>query len=151
MANLNLAQVIGYLGDDCTRSNKGITTLPNGDVKYTFSIATSDKWKDKITGEPRSNTEWHKIETILKSTTPQGAHKYLEDTLKKGFLTEVRGKMRSSKYQLEDGIDRVKHYIEVNRMAGGAIQCLERRGAVVTGTSETQTNSEEELEDNIAF
>ena len=43
MANLNLAQVIGYLGDDCNRANKGITTLPNGDVKYTFSIATSDK------------------------------------------------------------------------------------------------------------
>jgi single-strand DNA-binding protein len=151
MANLNLAQVIGYLGDDCNRSNRGITTLSNGDIKYTFSIATSDKWKDKLTGEPRSNTEWHKIETILKSTTPQGAHKYLEDTLKKGFLTEVRGKMRSSKYQLEDGIDRVKHYIEVNRMAGGAIQCLERRGAVVNGTSDNQTDSKVELEDTIPF
>ena len=49
MANLNLAQVIGYLGDDCTRANKGITTLSNGDTKYTFSIATSDKWKDNET------------------------------------------------------------------------------------------------------
>tara|TARA_B100000959_G_scaffold243608_1_gene266999 strand:- start:518 stop:967 length:450 start_codon:yes stop_codon:yes gene_type:complete len=149
MANLNLAQVIGYLGDDCTRKNGGITTLSNGDTKYTFSIATSDKWKDKITGEPRSNTEWHKIETIIKSTVGQGVHKYYEDVLKKGFLTEVRGKMRSSKYQLEDGIDRVKHYIEVNRMAGGDIQSLERRGAVVAGAPNNDTPSE--LDDDIDF
>lgn len=149
MANLNLAQVIGYLGDDCTRANKGITTLSNGDTKYTFSIATSDKWKDKITGEPRSNTEWHKIETIIKSTVGQGVHKYYEDVLKKGFLTEVRGKMRSSKYQLDDGIDRVKHYIEVNRMAGGDIQSLERRGAVVAGAPNNDTPSE--LDDDIDF
>ena len=149
MANLNLAQVIGYLGDDCNRANKGITTLSNGDTKYTFSIATSDKWKDKITGEPRSNTEWHKIETIIKSTVGQGVHKYYEDVLKKGFLTEVRGKMRSSKYQLDDGIDRVKHYIEVNRMAGGDIQSLERRGAVVAGAPNNDTPSE--LDDDIDF
>lgn len=121
MANLNTAQIMGYLGNDVE-----IQSLQTGDTKYSFSIATSDKWKDRMTGEPRSLTEWHRVETIVKSTASAGIHTFYKDILKKGKSIFVQGKLRSSKYQL-DGIDRIKHYIEVNRMAGGDIQPLEKR------------------------
>ncbi len=121
MANLNTAQIMGFLGD-----NVQIQALQTGDTKYSFSIATSDKWKDRMTGEPRSNTEWHRVETIVKANASTGIHAFYKDILKKGKSIFVQGKLRSSKYQL-DGVDRIKHYIEVNRMAGGDIQPLERK------------------------
>jgi single-strand DNA-binding protein len=121
MANLNTAQVMGYLGNDAD-----VQSLQTGDTKYSFSIATSDKWKDRMTGEPRSLTEWHRVETIVKSTASANIHTFYKDILKKGKSIFVQGKLRSSKYQL-DGIDRIKHYIEVNRMAGGDIQPLEKK------------------------
>jgi single-strand DNA-binding protein len=145
MANLNLAQVIGYLGEDATR-----TVLSNKDIKYTFSIATSDKWKDKMTGEQRSNTEWHKIETIVKSTVGEGLHTFYKNILRKGKATWVSGKMRSSKYELE-GVARVKHYIEVNRMAGGDIQPLEARKDSTDSPFKSAEETQNAHDDDISF
>jgi len=136
MANLNTAQIMGNLGNDAE-----IQKLSTGDTKYTFSLATSDKWKDKITGEPRTLTEWHRVETIVKSTAGEGIHKFYKDILKTGKNIFVLGKLRSSKYEL-DGVSRIKHYIEVNRMAGGDIQPLERK-PTATPTSQTQPENVE--------
>ena len=56
MANLNRVTVMGVLGRDPETK-----TFPNGGSITTFSVATSEHWKDKVTGERKEATEWHRI------------------------------------------------------------------------------------------
>ena len=56
MANLNRVTVMGVLGRDPETK-----TFPNGGSITTFSVATSEHWKDKVTGERKQATEWHRI------------------------------------------------------------------------------------------
>ena len=95
MGSLNKVQVIGNLGAD-PESNY----LASGDMVVNLSLATTDKWKDKQTGEPKEKTEWHRIsffgkaaETIAKFCT-------------KGSQLYVEGSLQTRKWQDKDGNDR---------------------------------------------
>ena len=107
---LNQAQIIGHLGKD-----PEIRYLPGGEAVANFSIATTEKWKDKNTGEPREETEWHRISTFGRLAEIVGEY------VKKGSLVFVQGKLKTRKYTDGQGVERYSTEIraETMKMLGG--------------------------------
>lgn len=107
---LNQAQIIGYLGRD-----PEVRYLPSGEAVANFSIATTEKWKDKNTGEQREETEWHRISVFGRLAEIVGEY------LKKGSLVFVQGKLKTRKYTDGQGVERYSTEIraEAMKMLGG--------------------------------
>lgn len=78
-----------------------VGALPNGSAACNFSLATSEVWKDKQTGEKQERTEWHKITVFGKLAEIAGNY------VKKGAMIYVEGKLRTRKWT-KDGVD---HYV----------------------------------------
>lgn len=93
---LNRAEIIGHLGGD-----PEIRAMNNGDRVVNFSVATSEKWKDRNTGEQKEATEWHRIVVW----TP-GLVDVCEKYLRKGARVWIEGKLRTRKWTHNDGTDR---------------------------------------------
>lgn len=105
MAGINKVIIIGRLGND-----PDVKTLPNGDLVAKISVATSESWTDKQTGERREQTEWHSI--IAYRQTAEIMRQYL----KKGSQVYVEGKLRTRKWQAQDGTDRWTTEIIADRL-----------------------------------
>ena len=95
MAGLNKVQLIGHLGKDPEMRH-----LENGSKVCNFSMATSEMWKDKQTGERKTRTEWHNI--VVWGPLADVCSKYL----KKGSQIYCGGKIRTRMWEKEG----VKHY-----------------------------------------
>ena len=108
MANVNKVTVMGVLGRDPETKQ-----FPNGGSVTTFSVATTDHWKDKATGERKSATEWHRIATS--NRLAEIASKYL----KKGSKAYIEGSLRTRKYKDQNGADR-----EVTEIRADVLQLL---------------------------
>lgn len=105
MASLNKVQLIGHLGAD-----PETRYLPNGDAVTNVRIATSEKWKDKASGEEKEHTEWHRINFWGRLAEVAGEY------LKKGAQIYVEGSLRTRKWQDKDGADRYSTEIRADRM-----------------------------------
>ena len=108
MANVNKVTVMGVLGRDPETKQ-----FPNGGSVTTFSVATTDHWKDKATGERKEATEWHRIATS--NRLAEIASKYL----KKGSKAYIEGSLRTRKYKDQSGADR-----EVTEIRADVLQLL---------------------------
>lgn len=95
MASLNKTQLIGNLGADVDSRY-----LPDGTPVTTVSLATTEAWKNKQTGEKEERTEWHRV--VFFKGLAEVANKYL----KKGSQIYVEGRLRTRKWTDKDGIDR---------------------------------------------
>lgn len=105
MASLNKVLIIGHLGADPeTRFTAG------GDAVANFSVATTESWKDKASGEKKELTEWHRCSVFGKLAEICGEY------LKKGSLVCVEGKLQTRKWQDKDNVDRYTTEIRVNEM-----------------------------------
>ena len=93
--SLNRVTLLGNLGKD-----PEVTSLTNGGKVCKFSIATSESWTDKNSGEKKEKTEWHNI-----VIWQEGLVKVAEKYLKKGSKVLIEGKMQTRKWE-KDGIDR---------------------------------------------
>ncbi|RUO49107.1 single-stranded DNA-binding protein [Pseudidiomarina donghaiensis] len=100
---INKVILIGNLGADpevrYTQSNTAIANL---------SIATSETWKDKQTGEPREQTEWHRCVAYRRLAEIAGEY------LKKGSKVYVEGRLQTRKWQGQDGVERYTTEIVIN-------------------------------------
>jgi single-strand DNA-binding protein len=94
--SLNKVMIIGNLGND-----PDIRSMQNGGRVCNLSIATSDTWKDKNTGERREKTEWHRV-TIFN----EGIVSVCENYLKKGSKVFIEGSLETRKWQDQNGQDR---------------------------------------------
>lgn len=92
---VNKAIIVGNLGND-PESN----TMPQGGMVTNITVATSEEWKDKQTGQKQSRTEWHKI--VFFNKLAEIAAEYL----KKGSKVYIEGSMRTRKWQDQSGADR---------------------------------------------
>lgn len=90
MSGVNKVILLGRLGKD-----PEVRTLENGAVVANFSLATSETYRDKTTGERKENTEWHNI--VLWRNPAEIAAKYL----KKGDQCYIEGKLRTRSWQKE--------------------------------------------------
>lgn len=110
MAGVNKVIIVGRLGND-----PEMRTMPNGDAVANISVATSEVWNDKVTGERREVTEWHRI--ILFRRNAEVAGQYL----RKGSQVYVEGKLKTRKWQDQNGQDRYTTEIQADSltMLGG--------------------------------
>jgi single-strand DNA-binding protein len=113
MASVNKVILVGTLGQDPeTRA------MPDGRSVATLSLATTDRWKDKATGQNKEQTEWHRI--VFYDRLAEVAAEYL----RKGAPVYVEGKLRTRKWTDREGITR--WMTEIN---GQALQMLGGRQA----------------------
>lgn len=105
MSSLNKVQLIGRLGQD-----PEVKYLPNGDAVCNISLATSERWKDKQSGEQKEKTEWHRV--VLFGKVAEIAGQYL----RKGALAYFEGKLETRKWQDQSGQDRYTTEIRANEM-----------------------------------
>ena len=102
---INKVILIGNLGSDPeTRA------MPSGAYVTNISIATSESWKDKQTGEQKERTEWHRV--VMFDRLAEIAAEYL----RKGSSVYIEGKLRTRKWQGKDGQDRYTTEIVANEM-----------------------------------
>ena len=106
--SLNRVTLIGNLGAD-----PEIRTLNDGAKIASFSIATSERWKDRTSGEVRERTEWHRVVIFA-----PGLAKLAEQYLQKGSKILVEGKLQTRKWQDQSGADRYSTEIAVTPYNG---------------------------------
>jgi single-strand DNA-binding protein len=94
MSGVNKVILVGRLGKD-----PECRTLENGAMVASFSVATSESWKDKNTGEKKEVTDWHNV--VMWRGLAEIAQKYL----KKGAMVYIEGKMKTRSWE-KDGITR---------------------------------------------
>ena len=111
MAGVNKVIIVGNLGND-----PEMRTMPNGEAVANISVATSESWTDKNTGERREVTEWHRI--VLYRRQAEVAGQYL----RKGSKVYVEGRLRTRKWQDQNGQDRYTTEIQ-----GDVLQMLDSR------------------------
>ena len=114
--SVNKVILIGNLGKD-----PEVRTFQNGGKVCNFSIATSESWRDKQSGERRERTEWHKI-----SIMNEGIANVAEQYLRKGSKVYVEGQLETRKWQDQSGADRYSTEV-VLRPYSGALTLLDKR------------------------
>ena len=122
---INKVILIGTLGKDPETKN-----FPNGGSLTQFSIATSESWKDKNTGERKEQTEWHRI--VLNNRLGEIAQQYL----RKGSKVYIEGSLRTRQWTDQNGQERY-----TTEIRGEQMQMLD--------SSRPQTSTETSLEQNI--
>ena len=105
MASVNKVIIVGNLGRD-----PEIRYMPSGDAIATLAVATTDKWKDKASGEQKEATEWHRISAFGKLAEIMGQY------LKKGSQVYVEGKLKTRKYTDKDGVEKYSTEIVCDTM-----------------------------------
>jgi single-strand DNA-binding protein len=102
---INKVILVGNLGKD-----PEVRYMPNGNAVANITIATSESWKDKTTGENQEKTEWHRV--VLFRRLGEIAGEYL----KKGSQVYIEGKLQTRKWQDNNGQDRYTTEIIANEM-----------------------------------
>lgn len=105
MASVNKVILVGNLGAD-----PEVRYLPSGDAVANIRLATTDRYKDKQSGEFKEMTEWHRVSFFGRLA------EIVNEYLKKGSSVYIEGKIRTRKYQAQDGTDRYSTDIVADQM-----------------------------------
>ena len=156
MASVNKVIIVGNLGRD-----PETRYLPSGEAVTNISVATTDTWKDKVSGEKKEATEWHRVAFFGKLAEIAGEY------LKKGSQVYVEGRLRTRKYQdKETGKDRYSTEIIADRMqmlgsragageprgeAGGEAGAKGDAAAKAGGAARKPAGKFDDMEDDIPF
>ena len=102
---INKVILVGNLGNDPdVKATQGGTTIT------TISVATSEQWKDKQTGQAQERTEWHRVKFFGRLAEIAG------DYLRKGSQVYIEGSLRTDKYTGQDGVEKYTTDIVANEM-----------------------------------
>ncbi len=94
--SVNKVILVGNLGAD-----PEVRNLPSGGKVVTLSVATSESWRDKNSGDPKERTEWHRV--VIFS---EGLTKVAEQYLRKGSKVYIEGQLQTRKWQDQSGADK---------------------------------------------
>ena len=117
MASVNKVILVGNLGAD-----PEVRYLPSGDAVANIRLATTDRYKDKTSGEMKEATEWHRVSFFGRLA------EIVNEYLKKGSSVYIEGRIRTRKWQAQDGTDRYSTEIVAEQM-----QMLGGRGGAMAG------------------
>lgn len=106
--SVNKVIIVGNLGRD-----PEIRSMPNGDRIANMSIATSETWKDKSSGERKEKTEWHRVSIFNDNIV-----KVVESYVKKGSTVYIEGQLQTRKWTDKDGVEKYSTEIIVGRFNG---------------------------------
>ncbi len=148
MGSLNKVQVIGNLGAD-----PETRYLPSGSAVTNLSLATTDKWKDKETGEAKERTEWHRISFFGR------AAEVIAEYCTKGSQLYVEGSLQTRKWQDKEGNDRWTTEIKGQNfqfLGGGSGQGGQQQSRSEPASGQQESSSEPapkqaDLDDDIPF
>jgi single-strand DNA-binding protein len=129
--SLNKVLLIGNLGND-----PEVRTAPSGVSIANVTIATSDSWKDKNSGEKQERTEWHRVIFFKRLAEIVGEY------CKKGSKVYIQGKLQTRKWQDKSGVERYTTEIVASEM-----QMLDKKGE----TSQAPAKPVAEFDDEIPF
>lgn len=138
MASVNKVILVGNLGRD-----PEIRYMPSGDALASFSVATTDSWKDK-SGQKQERTEWHRISMFGKLAEIAGEY------LKKGSSVYIEGRLQTRKWQDKDGNERQTTEVVADRMqmlggrgaaGGGGYEMMDDEGSSRPSTVSPPSNS----------
>jgi single-strand DNA-binding protein len=134
MAGINKVILVGNLGNhpELGQTNTGLPVC-------NFSIATSEQWNDKATGEKKEKTEWHRICVFGKLAEIASTY------LTKGAKVYIEGKLQTRKWEDNEGKDRYTTEVIVSGF-GGVMQMLDKKEQVSHPTSDGRP-----FEDDIPF
>lgn len=119
---VNKVIIVGNLGQD-----PEVRYMPSGGAVANITVATSESWNDKSTGEKKEQTEWHRI--VLFGKLAEIAGEYL----KKGSQVYIEGKLQTRKWTDKDGVER--YTTEVVVSMGGTMQMLGGKNAPASQTA----------------
>ena len=139
MAGVNKVIIVGRLGNE-----PEMRTMPNGESVANLSVATSESWTDKNTGERREVTEWHRIVFYRRQAEVCGEY------LHKGSQVYIEGRLKTRKWQDQNGQDRY-----ITEIQGDVLQMLgDPKSMQVSAQEPTQPAHEapmDNFDDNIPF
>jgi len=119
---VNKVILVGNLGND-----PEVRYMPNGNAVANVSLATSETWKDKSTGEQQEKTEWHRVVFFNRLA------EIVEQYVKKGTKLYVEGRLQTRSWE-QDGVKRYSTEVVANEM-----QMLDSRGGVSQDFGGSQT------------
>ncbi|MCW5748810.1 MAG: single-stranded DNA-binding protein [Alphaproteobacteria bacterium] len=115
--SVNKVILVGNLGRD-----PEIRNMPSGGMVVNMSVATSDSWRDKATGERKERTEWHRV-VIFNDKLGEIAQKFLH----KGSKVYLEGQLATRKWTDKDNQERYTTEVVIPRF-GGSLTLLDSRG-----------------------
>ena len=151
MAGINKVILVGNLG-----AKPEVKYASNGNAISNLSVATSESWTDKSTGQKQERTEWHRVSLFGKLAEIAGQY------LDKGSKVYVEGKLQTRKWQDQNGQDRYTTEVVVSGF-NGTLQMLDRRDDSSSSVPSEDTTekgpakpsitpvSKDEFEDDIPF
>ena len=154
MASVNKVILVGNLGADPESKY-----LPSGDAVCNIRLATTDRWKDKASGEMKEATEWHRVAFFGRLAEIAGEY------LKKGSQVYLEGRIRTRKWQDKEGQDRYSTEIVADQMqmlgarAGSgeprgepmAARSSEPKAPAAAGAAKKPAGKFDDMEDDIPF
>ena len=140
MSSLNKVQLIGNLGNDPDIINEGKIAK--------FSLATSESWKDKTSGERKTKTEWHNIVVYN-----EGLVGVIQQYVKKGSKVYVEGKLQTRKWEDKDGATRYTTEVVLQGFNSTLTMLGEKNSSQASSTSSNtpSTDTSTEIDDDIPF
>ena len=145
--SLNKVMLIGNLGND-----PEVRSTQDGRSLCTFSIATTESWKDKNSGERRDKTEWHRIVIFN-----EGLVRIAEQYLKKGSKVFLEGQLQTRKWEDKDGIEKYTTEVVLQGF-NSTFKMLDNRNSGSVDNNFSQDNAisdssnfDSEIDDDIPF
>jgi single-strand DNA-binding protein len=108
MAGVNKVILVGNLGRD-----PDVRRMTSGEPVVNLSVATSESWRDKASGERKERTEWHRV-VIFNENLAKVAEQYL----RKGSKVYLEGQLSTRKYTDKDGVEKYSTEVVLNRFRG---------------------------------
>ena len=145
--SLNKVMLIGRLGQD-----PEVRNTQDGRSLCTFSIATSESWNDKNTGEKREKTEWHRVVVFN-----EGLVNIVQQYVKKGSNVFIEGQLQTRKWEDKDGIEKYTTEVVLQGF-NSTFKMLDSRNSGSTDNNFSQDNAisdssncDTEIDDDIPF
>lgn len=145
--SINKVILVGNVGQD-----PQTRTMQSGQKVVTFSLATSDRWRDRQSGEQKEQTEWHRVVIFNPSLVDVA-----ERMLQKGTKLYLEGSLRTRKWQNQSGVDTFTTEVVLNPYAGQMVILSGAKtmdGAVADSTTPSQPREEvtpAQIDDDIPF
>lgn len=142
--SINKVILVGNVGQD-----PQVRTMQNGQKVVSFSLATSDRWRDRQTGEQKEQTEWHRV-VIFNPNLVEVAERMLQ----KGTKLYLEGSLRTRKWQNQQGVDVFTTEVVLNQYAGQMVILSGAKsldGAASGGDYGTSSNAQPQQREEISI
>lgn len=140
MASLNKVQLIGHVGRD-----PEIRSTQSGERVCQLSIATSETWKDRASGERKEKTEWHRV--VIFNDRLVGV---VEQYVRKGSKLYAEGQLQTRKWTDKDGVEKYSTEIVLTKFKGEIVM-LDGRSNEAPAQQSAPPTGGNDLDDEIPF